>query len=63
MLEKISLSDREYEMVTKGIAIGVGSGILLGAIVGKITLFFALGGVCGVIFSLIYAKQHKVKKV
>ena len=49
-------------MVTKGIAVGVGIGILLGAIIGNITLFFALGGVCGVISSLIYSKQHKVKK-
>lgn len=63
MLDKISLSDREYEIVSKGIAIGSGIGIGIGAIVTNITLFFALGGVIGIITSFIYAKYQKVKKV
>lgn len=63
MFDKLSLNDREYDIVSKGIAIGTGSGIALGAIFNNITLFFALGGVISILISLIYAKKHKVKEV
>ena len=32
MVEKIMLSDKEYEYLTKGIAIGVGIGIVSGMV-------------------------------
>jgi uncharacterized membrane protein len=63
MLDKISLSEREYENVAKGIAGGVGIGTLIGLIIGNVTLWFAIGGVVGIISSLIYSSfvKHKNK--
>lgn len=60
-LEKIILSDKDYEYLTKGIAIGVGTGILVGAVAGNITLTFAAGGVIGILSSLIYSAYKKIK--
>lgn len=62
MLEKLSLSDQEYDNMVKGIAIGVGLGILIGAILENVTFYFALGGVIGIIVSLIYSKYSKLKR-
>lgn len=61
MLEKIMLSDKEYENLAKGIAIGVGIGIIIGTIFDNAVFFFAAGGVLGIIGSLIYSKveEHK----
>lgn len=65
MLEKIILSDKDYEYLTKGIAMGVGLGIVIGIIIGNITLSFAAGGVIGIIGAFIYScyKKMKVKKI
>ena len=38
MLEKLALSDDDYEYLTKGIAAGVGIGILVGPFIGNIIL-------------------------
>lgn len=62
MLDKLVLSDKDYEYLTKGIAGGVGIGILLGVIVGNITLTFAVGGVIGTILAVIYLYYKKSKK-
>lgn len=62
MLDKLVLSDKDYEYLTKGIAGGVGIGILLGVIVGNITLTFAAGGVIGTILAVIYLYYKKSKK-
>jgi len=59
MLEKFSLSEKEYENVAKGIAGGVGIGTLIGLIIGNVTLWFAIGGVLGIISSLIYSFFEK----
>lgn len=59
MLEKIMLTDREYENLGKGLAIGVGIGIVAGSIVNLTTFCFALGGVLGILGSLIYSKINK----
>ena len=45
MVEKIMLSDKEYEYLTKGIAIGVGIGIVSGMVLEDIVLGFSAGGV------------------
>lgn len=62
MLDKLVLSDKDYEYLTKGIAGGVGLGILLGVVVGNITLTFAAGGVSGIIIAVVYSYYKKLKK-
>ena len=61
-LEKMILSDKDYEYLTKGIAIGVGTGVLIGTIVGNETLTFAAGGVIGILSAFIYSiyKRRRV---
>lgn len=61
-LEKMILSDEDYEYLTKGIAIGVGTGVLIGAIVGNVTLTFAAGGVIGILSAFVYS-IYKRKKI
>ncbi|WP_195987684.1 hypothetical protein [Clostridium sp. D53t1_180928_C8] len=51
--ENIILSENDYEYLTKGIAFGVGIGIIVGAICENIILFFALGGVIGILGAVI----------
>ena len=55
MFKKIYLSDKQCEYLAKGIVLGVGLGTLLGTIIGYVQLFFALGGVSGILISLIYS--------
>ena len=62
MLDKLVLSDKDYEYLTKGIAGGVGLGVLVGLIVGNITLTFAAGGVIGIIMAIVYSYYKKWKK-
>ena len=62
MIEKIILSEQDYEYLTKGIAIGVGIGTLVGLLLENVILSFASGGVIGIILSLIYSCYKKVKK-
>ncbi|EGT3616041.1 hypothetical protein FHH43_07320 [Clostridium perfringens] len=63
MLEKIMLSDKECEYITKSIACGVGIGLALGAIMNNPQFGFALGGVIGIVASMIYTlvKRNKSK--
>lgn len=62
MIEKIILSDQDYEYLTKGIAIGVGIGTLVGLLLENVTFGFASGGVIGIILSLIYSFYKKASK-
>ncbi len=62
MLEKIILSDKECEHLTKSIAGGVGIGLALGAMVNNPQFWFALGGVVGIVFSLIYTLINRNKQ-
>ena len=59
MVEKIMLSDKDYEYLTKGLAGGVGIGIIIGAIAE--ILGFAAGGVIGIILSFVYSYYRKAK--
>lgn len=59
--EKMILSDKDYEYLTKGIAMGVGIGVGVGLIFGEITLFFSLGGVCGILGSILFSIIVKFK--
>lgn len=52
MLEKIKVTEEDYECLAKGIASGVGIGVLVGIFTGNITFTFALGGVIGILVSL-----------
>ena len=49
MWKKLILSEKDYEYLTKGLASGVGLGIIIGSLVGDVLFFFALGGVLGII--------------
>jgi len=62
MLDKFSLSERECENISKGIAWGVGLGTLSGLLIGNVILWFAMGGVVGIISSLIYSIFEKHNK-
>ena len=56
---KFMLSEEDYEYLTKGIAIGVGIGIFVGAFFENIIF---TGGVIGMISGLIYSIYKKFKK-
>ena len=60
MVEKIMLSDKDYEYLTKGIASGVGIGTIIGMLLQDIILGFAAGGVIG-LYILIIEKQSHIK--
>ncbi|MEG2727366.1 MAG: hypothetical protein RR940_03930 [Bacilli bacterium] len=60
-LEKIYLSDKEYEIISKGIVFGVLVGTLIGMFIGEVVLFFSLGGVLGIISTTIYTITRKIK--
>ena len=63
VLEKMILSDKECEYLTKSIAGGVLIGLALGALFNNPQFGFALGGVTGIVSSLIYTlvKRAKIK--
>ena len=44
MWGKLILKEKDCEILTKGIASGVGIGILSGVIAGEVILLFSLGG-------------------
>ena len=47
MWGKLILKEKDCEILTKGIASGVGIGILSGVIAGEVILLFSLGGIIG----------------
>lgn len=59
MFKRLMLSEKDYEYLTKGIALGVGIGVIAGMIFNDITLFFALGGVTGIVIAIIYSLIKK----
>ncbi|WP_160680925.1 hypothetical protein [Clostridium sp. C8-1-8] len=61
MFEKISLSDKENEILAKGIAAGVGLGIVVGVLLNYVILGFAAGGVVGILCSLTYSFYMRIK--
>lgn len=62
LLDKILLSEKDYEYLIKGIAIGVGIGIITGVILEDIVLYFALGGVIGILASAIISLARRIVK-
>ena len=61
MWKKLILSEKDYEYLTKGLAAGVGLGIIIGSMAENILLFFALGGVLGIIGATIFSTIKKFK--
>lgn len=61
LLEKLILSEQDYDYLAKGIALGAGIGILLGVFVDDIVLAFSACTVIGIVFSLGYSLYKKVK--
>lgn len=59
--KKLILSEKDYEYLTKGLASGVGLGIIIGSLAGDVLFFFALGGVLGIIGSGIFSFYKKFK--
>ncbi|WP_195989170.1 hypothetical protein [Clostridium sp. D53t1_180928_C8] len=62
MFKKLMLSEKDYEYLTKGIAFGVGIGVIVGIIFNDINFFFALGGVIGIVIASIYSLIKKVRE-
>lgn len=62
MLDKIFLSDKEYEIISKGIVFWVLLGTLIGMLYGEIILFFSLGGVLGIILTTIHTLVKRKNK-
>lgn len=60
-MDKLIITEAEYECLAKGIAFGVGIGIVVGIIVDNVTLFFALGGVVGILSASILSIIRKVR--
>ena len=60
-MEKLILSDRDYDYLAKGIALGAGIGILLGVFVDNIILAFSACSVIGRISSFGYSFYKKLK--
>ena len=61
MWKKLILSEKDYEYLTKGLAAGVGLGIIIGSMAENILLFFALGGVLGIIGATVFSTIKKFK--
>ena len=61
MWKKLILSEKDYEYLTKGLASGVGLGIIIGSLAGDVLFFFALGGVLGIIGAGIFSFYKKFK--
>lgn len=61
LFKKVLLSDKDYEYLAKGIAMGGGMGILIGLLFDDVIFFFSLGGVVGVLFQSILILIRKFK--
>ena len=62
LLKNIILSEKDYECLTKAIAMGVAIGTIIGAILDDVILFFALGGIIGIVTSFILCTIKKFNK-
>lgn len=63
-MEKLVLSEQDYDYLAKGIALGAGIGIFIGIFVDDIILAFSACTVLGIILSLVYSfyKKSKISK-
>lgn len=63
MLEKIKITEDDYECLAKAIAIGAGIGILIGIFTRNIIFTFALGAVTGILVSSTCSFFKKCKNI
>ncbi|MGL5245068.1 MAG: hypothetical protein ACRC7R_07855 [Sarcina sp.] len=61
MWDKLILTDKENEHLTISIAAGVAIGVMGGAFFSQAQLGFALGGVIGILTSLVYTYSKRLK--
>lgn len=64
ILRKIKLSDNNYEDIARALVKWVLTGSLIGVILDNIILFFAIGGIIGILSSIVtlYSKSEKVQE-
>ena len=62
VVEKLILSDQDFDYLAKGIALGAGIGIIIGAFIDNIILGFSTCTVLGIIFSLIFSLYKKIRR-
>ncbi len=60
-MEKLFLSDEDYDRLAKGIFLGAGIGILIGSFVGNIILLFSACTVIGIVFAFGSSLYKKIK--
>lgn len=60
-MEKIILSDEDFNYLAKGLAMGAGIGIFLGLFIDNMILSFSGCSIIGIIISLIYSKYKSIK--
>ncbi|MBE6052423.1 MAG: hypothetical protein E7212_00700 [Clostridium sartagoforme] len=61
MLEKLILSDQDFDYLAKGIALGAGIGIIIGVFIDNIILAFSTCTALGITFSLMISLYKKIK--
>ncbi|WP_243190685.1 hypothetical protein [Clostridium gallinarum] len=61
LVEKLVLSEQDYDYLAKGIALGAGCGIFIGVFVNDIILSFSACTVLGIVLSLMYSFYKKIK--
>ncbi|MNO46980.1 hypothetical protein D3C76_372780 [compost metagenome] len=60
--DKLNSTDDDITRISYGIAFGSGIGVVLGAIISNVPLGFSLGGVSGILISIVYNFVVKSKK-
>jgi uncharacterized membrane protein YoaK (UPF0700 family) len=61
-IERLILSEEDYDYLAKGIAIGAGVGVLIGLFVDNIILSFSAFTALGIIVSVAYSFYKKNKR-
>lgn len=61
MLEKLFLSERDYDYLAKSIILGVLIGIFIGIFIDNIILAFSACTAIGIFFSFLYSLYKKFK--
>ncbi|WP_315110153.1 hypothetical protein [Clostridium intestinale] len=60
--DKLNSTDDDITRISYGIAFGSGIGVVLGAVISNVPLGFSLGGVSGILISIVYNFVVKSKK-
>jgi hypothetical protein len=60
--DKLNSTDDDITRISYGIAFGSGIGVVLGAIISNVPLGFSLGGVSGILISIVYNFVVRNKK-